>query len=119
MFLFGVLEIIQIKGIKKGEVKMENTCKKEENKKENMCKKECKTYKKWVKGINKSLSPFAVKYFEFDCIDNDEKSGCLFETKGKKVLDMTKEQRETFTKMYQYYKIRRQRTVLCLRMKND
>ncbi len=72
---------------------------------ENMCKKECKTYKKWIKGINTSLSPFAVRYFEFDCIYNDKKSGCIFETKGKKVMEMTEEQRETFKKMYKYYKI--------------
>ena len=84
---------------------MENKCKKEENRAENVCKEECKSYKNWVDGINKSLSHFAVKYFMSDCIGDKTKSGCPFETKGKKVTEMTKEQIKVLKEVYQYYKI--------------
>ena len=84
---------------------MEDKNKKEEIKTEDMCKKECETYKKWVDGINESLSPFAVKYFMSDCIANKKKSGCPFETKGKKVTEMSNAQIEILKEMYQYYKI--------------
>lgn len=84
---------------------MEDKKKKEEINAEDMCKKECETYKKWVEGINESLSPFAVKYFMSDCIANKKKSGCPFETKGKKVTEMSDEQIEILKEMYQYYKI--------------
>ena len=84
---------------------MENKCKKEENRAKDMCKEECKTYKSWVDGINKSLSHFAVKYFMSDCIGDKTRSGCPFETKEKKVTEMTDEQIQVLKEMYQYYKI--------------
>ncbi len=84
---------------------MEDNNKKEEVKIEDMCKKECETYKKWVGRINESLSDFAVKYYLPDCIGDKTKRGCPFETKGKKIAEMSDEQIDTLTKMYKYYKI--------------
>ena len=84
---------------------MEDMKKKEELNAEDMCKKECETYKKWVGSINESLSDFAVKYYLPDCIGDKTKRGCPFETKGKKIAEMSDEQIDTLTKMYKYYKI--------------
>lgn len=101
-----IRSVIYTKNIKKeGIFKMENTFKKEETKTEDMCKEECKVYKNWVDSINKSLSPFAVKYYMSDCIADKARKGCPFETKGKKVTEMSDEQIEVLKEMYQYYKI--------------
>lgn len=84
---------------------MENKCKKEENKAKDVCDKKCETYKSWVNGINESLSLFAVRYFMSDCIGDKTKKGCPFETKEKKVTEMSYEQIQVLKEMYQYYKI--------------